>query len=136
MQNFLPKLREHLLPRIQTALLQEAESLPEPSSIRASSPDGDASNFVFLKNDCIYLHKLIRFHFTSYDIQRGTDIVNPGTSHCDVMLLADDTEGSVISLNPHHFLYARVLGAYHVNVIYTAPGMRDFEACRFNFLWV
>jgi hypothetical protein len=136
MQNFLPKLREHLLPQIQTALLQEAESLSEPSSIRASSPDGDASNFVLLKNDCIYLHKLIRFHFTSYDVRRGTDIVNPGTSRCDVMLLADDTEGSVISPNAHHFLYARVLGAYHVNVIYTGPGMRDFEARRFDFLWV
>ena len=131
MQNFLSKLREHLLPRIQTALLQEAESLSEPSSIRASSPDGDASNFVLLKNDCIYLHKLIRFHFTSYDVRRGTDIVNPGTSRCDVMLLADDTEGSVISPNAHHFLYARVLGAYHVNVIYTGPRMRDFEVLRF-----
>ena len=52
------------------------------------------------------------------------------------MLLADDAEGSIISLNLHHFLYARVLGAYHVNVIYTGPGMRDFEAHHFEFLWV
>ena len=136
MQNFLLKLREHLLPRIQTKLLQNTESLSEPSGIRASSPDGDASNFVFLKNDRIYHHKLIRFHFTTYDLQRGTDIVNPGTSRRNVMLLADNAERSVISLNPHHFLYAQVLGAYHVNVIYTGPGMRDFEACRFDFLWV
>jgi hypothetical protein len=134
MQNFLPKLRKHLLPRIQTALLQEAESLSETGPLH--SPNSDASNFVFLKNDCIYHHKLIRFHFTTYDVQRGTDIVNPGTSCCNVMLLADNTEGSVTSLNPHHFLYARVLGAYHVNVIYTGPGMRDFEARRFDFLWV
>jgi len=84
----------------------------------------------------MYHHKLIRFHFTTYDIQCGTDIVNPGTSRCNVMLLADDAEGSVISSNLHHFLYARVLGAYHVNVIYTGPGMRDFEARRFDFLWV
>ena len=139
MQNFLPKLKEHLLPRIQTALLQEAESLSEPSSFRTGSdtepfhsPDGNACNFVFLKNDCIYHHKLIRFHFTTYDVRRGTDIVNSGTSRCNVMLLADDAEGS----NPHHFLYARVLGGYHVNAIYTGPGMRDFEARRFDFLWV
>ena len=84
----------------------------------------------------MYHHKLIRFHFTTYDIWHGTDIVNPGTSHCNVMLLADDAEGSVISSNLHHFLYARVLSAYHVNVIYTGPGMHDFEACRFDFLWV
>jgi hypothetical protein len=67
-----------------------------------------------------------------------TDIVNPGTSRQNVMLLADDAEGSdsVNSSNPHHFLYARVLGIYHVNAIYTGPGMHDFEARRFDFLWV
>jgi hypothetical protein len=124
-------------------LLQEAESLSEPSSIRTGSdtgpyhsPEGNACDFVFLKNDRIYHHRIIRFHFTTYDVQRGTDIVNPGTSHCNIMLLADDAEGSIISSNPHHFLYARVLGAYHVNVIYTGPGMHDFEARRFDFLWV
>jgi len=140
MQNFLPKLREHLLPRIQMALLQEAESLSDLSSVRTESdtgpyhsPDGNACNFVLLKNDCIYHHKLIRFNFTTHDIQRGTDIVNAGTSRCNVMLLADDV-GS--SSNLHRFLHARVLGAYHVNVIYTGPGMHDFEARRFDFLWV
>jgi hypothetical protein len=61
-------------------------------------------------------------------------IINPGTSHCNVMLLADDAKGSPISSN--HFLYARVLGGYHVDVIYTGPGMHNFEAHHFNFLWV
>ena len=143
MQNFLPKLREHLLPRIQAVLFQEATSLSELSSVGTGSdtgpfhsPDGSAPNSVFFKNDCIYHHKLVRFHFTTYDVQRGTDIVNSGTSHCNVMLLADDAEGSVISSNPHHFLYARVIGGYHANVIYTGPGMCDFEARRFDFLWV
>ncbi|KAF8219311.1 hypothetical protein L208DRAFT_1341607 [Tricholoma matsutake] len=87
---------------------------------------------MFLKNNCIYHHKLIQFYFTNYNIQHGTDIVNPGTSHCNVMLLSDDVE----SLNLHHFLYAWVLGRYHINVIYTGPGMHDFEACCFDFLWV
>src|ERR1700723_2320888 len=97
MQNFLPKLREHLLPRIQMALLQEAESLLDLSSIRTESDtgpyhslDGNACNFVLLKNDCIYIHKLIRFNFTTHGIRRGTDIVNTGTSRCNIMLLADD----------------------------------------------
>ena len=44
------------------------------------------------------------------------------------MLLADDAKS--------HFLYAQVLGRYYVNVIYTGPGMCDFEACHFDFLWV
>ena len=139
-QNFLPKLKEHLLPRIQTALLQEATALSVPSSRLGSgtgplhSSDGNACNSVFLKNDCIYHYKLIQFHFTMYDVQHQNDIINPGTSCCNVMLLADDAEGSPISSN--HFLYARVLGGYHANVIYTGPGMHDFESCRFDFLWV
>jgi hypothetical protein len=61
------------------------------------------------------------------------DIINAGTSCCNVMLLANDADDSS---SPHHFLYARVLGAYHTNVIYTGPGMLDHEPCRFNFLWV
>ena len=43
---------------------------------------------------------------------------------------------AVICLNLHHFLYAWVLGAYHVNVIYTGPSMCDFKARHFDFLWV
>ena len=72
-------------------------------------------------------------HFTTYDVQHGNDIINPGTSHCNIMLLADDAKGSLIS---SHFLDAQVLGGYHVNVIYTGPGMHDFEAHCFDFLWV
>ena len=34
------------------------------------------------------------------------------------------------------FLYARVLGVYHANVIYTGPGMADFKPRRVEFLWV
>jgi len=91
---------------------------------------------VLLNKDLIYHHKLIRFHFTTYDVRRGTDIINPGTSRCNVMLLADQVDSATDSSNLHHFLYARVLGAYHANVVYTGPGMRDYEPRRFDFLWV
>ena len=93
----------------------------------------DQSGFVFLKNDRIYHHKLTRFHFTTYDVRRGTDIINPGNSRCNIMLLADNAEGSS---NSHPSLYACVLGTYHANVIYTGPGMHDYNARRLDFLWV
>ncbi|KAF8235556.1 hypothetical protein L208DRAFT_1256425, partial [Tricholoma matsutake] len=67
---------------------------------------------------------MVTLDSTTYDVQCGTDIVNPGTSCCNIMLLASHAE----SLNLHHFLYAGVLNGYHVNVIYTGPGMHDFEA--------
>lgn len=34
------------------------------------------------------------------------------------------------------FLYARVLGAYHANVVYNGPGSRDYHPRRVDFLWV
>ena len=47
------------------------------------------------------------------------------------MFLADGSDSS-----KHHFLYARVLGAYHANVMYSGPGMQGFETCSLCFLWV
>ena len=93
----------------------------------------DAHDHVFFKKDCMYYHKLLWFHFTTYNVQCGTDIVNLGTSHCNIMLLADHSDES---LDSHHFLYAHILGAYHANIIYTGPGMHDYNAHRFDFLWV
>jgi hypothetical protein len=124
-----------LLPRIQEILRQEPlaaeQSSLETTPSAAGDPLSDCSA-VFLKNDRIYRHKLTRFHFTTYDVRRGTDIINSGTQRCDIMLLADNADDSI----RHHFLYARVLGAYHANVIYTGSGMRDYEARRLDFLWV
>ena len=90
-------------------------------------------DLLVLKNDCIYHHKCIWIHYTTYHVQRGTDIINAGTSRCNVMLLANDTDNSSSS---HHFMYACILGTYHTNVIYTGPGMQDHKPCRFDFLWV
>lgn len=49
------------------------------------------------------------------------------------MLLADNSDAPA---DQHNFLYARVLGVYHANVIYTGSGMRDYDARRVDFLWV
>lgn len=121
-------------------LRQEAESHPFiRSSSNGGGPDhfdSNARDLVFLKKDQIYHHKLIRFHFTTYDVRRGTDIINSGTSRCNIMLLADQADDAINSSSFHHFLYARVIGAYHANVIYTGPGMHDYESRRFDFLWV
>ena len=140
-QNFLPMLHAHLLPRIQNALREEVEVLPAHLRVQAAfnlesfDPNSNMSSFLILKEDRLYTHKVIRFNFTSYDVRRGTDVVNTGTSRCNIMLLADDVD-SMISSSTHHFLYARVIGAYHANVIYIGPGMRDYRPRRFDFLWV
>jgi hypothetical protein len=48
------------------------------------------------------------------------------------MLLADHLAGT-----DHPFLYARVVGIYHVNVIFApGSGVIDYTPHRLHFLWV
>jgi hypothetical protein len=84
----------------------------------------------------MYAHKLDRFYYTTYDVRCSEDVINPRTSHCDVMLLGPQAEGMSKETPPHRFLYARVLGIYHVNVVYTGPCMVSYELMKFDFLWV
>ena len=49
------------------------------------------------------------------------------------MVLADDAGPGA---SDDSFWYARILGIYHVNVIYTGPGMTDYAPRRLDFLWV
>lgn len=135
LQEFLSKLRAHLLPRIQTVLQVEAATLPE--YLRTEIPVRDPTkrddcDLIFFKHDKLYLHKLARFNYTTYDVQRGQDNIHPGHSRSNVMVLANvDSDAT-----SHHFWYAQVLGIYHANVIYTGSGMLDYCPRRMDFLWV
>jgi hypothetical protein len=80
----------------------------------------------------MYQHHLLRINFTTYDVRRSQDVINPGTLRRDIMLLAHNQDAEV----DHPFWYARVLGIYHVNVIYTGSDMQDYTPLRFDFLWV
>ena len=78
----------------------------------------------------MYQHCLLRIHYTTYDLWRESDSINPRTDHRDVMVLSNsDGKG-------HPFSYARVLGIFHANIIYTGPGSKDFLSRRIEFLWV
>jgi len=131
----MPKLKKHLLPRIKEMLHQEISAKDaDPNSLhvdlstvqRFNSMDSDS---IFIKGDCMYCHNLGRFNYMTYDVRRSQDVINLGTSHHNIMVLANDD-------NSHPFLYACVLGIYHVNVIYTGGGSVDYTACRVEFLWV
>lgn len=60
----------------------------------------------------IYRHHTLRINYTSYDILRQQDVINPSTSRCFVLLSADTEQQE----STHPFLYAKVLGVYHANV--------------------
>ncbi|KAF8151198.1 hypothetical protein BJ912DRAFT_869512 [Pholiota molesta] len=133
-KDFVKNLKEHLLDRICSKLQISKENFG--SGINAME---EAQNSVLIKDNRLYNHKLARFYYTTYDVRRSEDIINPRTSHCNIMLLSDLETGNnpdSDALNAHPFLYARVIGIYHVNIIYTGPGMTGYEAMRFDFLHV
>jgi hypothetical protein len=139
MQNFVPNLNLHLAPRIQERLQQLKQSSNSDFKLNLLERHIQQKGLdsILIKDNRLFLHKVVRFYYTTYDIRRSEDIVNPRTSHCDIMLLATPENDGVGALPPSHpFTYARVLGIYHVNVIYTGPGMVDYEAMRFDFLFV
>ena len=86
-------------------------------------------NQVIFKGDHIYWHHLFCINYTTYDVHHAQDTINPCTDHCDIMLLAPLE-------SPHPFLYAHVLGIFHVNIIYTGLGSRDYFPRCLEILWV
>lgn len=73
----------------------------------------------------------MRINYTTYDMRRDQDTVNPRT-HADVMLLAHEDDAA------HPYWYARVLGIFHVDVRYTGPGASpsDQEFRPVTFTWI
>ncbi|KAJ7777634.1 hypothetical protein DFH07DRAFT_976756 [Mycena maculata] len=116
--DFLPKLQEHLLGRL---------THPEWS--------GDGNEFtaaerfrLSLKNHRMYVHKILRVNYTTYDVRRGQDCLNPRT-HSDIMYLAPEEDAS------HPYSYAQVIGVFHVDIVNTAPGANPVPQLM-EFLWV
>ena len=55
-----------------------------------------------------------------YDLRREMDTVNPHTEHRNIMLLAQNDDEPI----SHPFCYARVLGIYRANDMFTGPESR------------
>ncbi|KAJ7166117.1 hypothetical protein C8R46DRAFT_1351546 [Mycena filopes] len=122
-QDFLPQLKAHLLSRLL--------GLPY---------DGDETDFtaqdlldVTIVQDRVYTHKVMRINYTTYDVQRDQDSINPRTNS-DIMLLSreeDDGEST-----PHPYWYARVFGIFHANVRHVGEKSKSTKPTRMEFLWV
>jgi len=128
-QDFLPKLKEHLLSRVISTIRTE-NGISEEAVHDRSEP------MIFFKSDRMYRHNIMRLNYTTYDTRRCQDVINPSTSHHNIMVLNGEDDDHQNSSSRHPFCYAQVLGIYHVNVIYTGPGMVDYRANRMEFLWV
>jgi hypothetical protein len=65
----------------------------------------------------LYRHHILRINYTTYDVQRSQDSINPCT-HPDIMVLSCDNE---MDEDAHPYWYGRVIGVYHIEVRHTGP---------------
>ncbi|KAK0439080.1 uncharacterized protein EV420DRAFT_1735640 [Desarmillaria tabescens] len=116
--DFIPKLKDHILHR-----LFEHEDNPTVTM--------NHHNSLFLVNNRIYRHKILQINYTTYDVRRDQDSINPRT-RSDVMVLANDTKHS------HPYWYARVIGVFHTYAQYNDLDSDDIVPAPFHvdFLWV
>ncbi|KAF6744863.1 hypothetical protein DFP72DRAFT_1078070 [Ephemerocybe angulata] len=154
MRDFLPKLKRHLFPRLIAELLHEARnnlddyssSIPALESLSSSFSDNDL-NHLYLHSDRIYRHSILRIRYTTYDCRRDCDIIKPSSAKHDFMSIrggdALDSESAASDLpigsnsdEGHHYVYGRVLGVFHTNLIYGGQGKLDLKKRRFDFLWI
>ena len=131
----MPRIRSHL----GLDVLNGVNDFPLGTSGLDTSPDSATWQAVLFKHDRMYKHNVMRINYTGYDVRRGEDVIHAGTNgQCNVMVLAPESAeiGPSYHENQHPFWYARVLGIYHVNVVYIGEGNADYLPCRLEFLWV
>ncbi|KAI0743239.1 hypothetical protein BC629DRAFT_1275165, partial [Irpex lacteus] len=116
LQDFMPRLQDHILARLS--------GIDYHDELSFSDEERHSLSFV---NNRIYRHKVIRVNYTTYDLRRGQDSLNPRTQ-ADIMLLGHEDDP-----NAHPFWYARILGIFHVYVIQRGDMM---QRKRIDFLWV
>ena len=121
LQDFIPKLKDHLLSRIQGDEWR-GDGLQFQDEVRRDL------HFV---NNRMYNHKTIRFNYTTYDMRRDQDSVSPDT-HADVMVISHKDDET----NRHPYWYARVLRIFHVFVQYRDIDGTMTRPVRMDVLWV
>ncbi|KAG9102751.1 hypothetical protein FRC06_001254 [Ceratobasidium sp. 370] len=116
---FSPQLKWHLLLRI----LGSREHL--------SYNEGELAQ-LYIHQDRIYSHHILHINFTSYDVLRQQDILNPSTPTRFIMRLLEPNEHSS---SDHPFIYAKILGIYHAKVAYQGSSPRRIDFLHIHWLY-
>src|SRR5215472_18709524 len=120
-QNFLPRLKDHILAR-----LLEIPYNRDEQEFR----DSEQNNVTFVNNR-IYKHKVIQVNYTTYDAWRAQDSLNPRT-HAEFMCISHEDDNT----NAHPYWYGRIIGIFHALVCHVGPQSKSTEIQRIDFLWV
>ncbi len=98
--------------------------------VRCNPFTNDDRNTIRIRNNTIYQHCTARINYTTYDMRRDYDTVNPRT-HPFVMVPSPEK-----GLNSHPFWYAAVLGIFHAEVQHIGQQSSDIRPKIIKFLWI
>ncbi|KII90776.1 hypothetical protein PLICRDRAFT_697259 [Plicaturopsis crispa FD-325 SS-3] len=91
-KDFLPRLKSHLLARLQGHVSVGDEPQFQPEELSQ----------IHFQSDCIHRHATATFNYTTYDLRRDQDTINPSRDRRNVIVLSNedrDDEGQP----PHPF---------------------------------
>ena len=83
-----------------------------------------------IQNETIFQVHTARINYTTYDMRRAYDTINPRTHPFVIAASPDDEPGC------HPFWYAAVMGIYHANVQHIGVDSRDYRVQKMEFFWV
>ncbi|KAG8989787.1 hypothetical protein FRB90_002072 [Tulasnella sp. 427] len=116
LQDFLANLKNHIIGRLRN----------RPFDGEETDFGRDERDRLVIKDNIIHQHAYLRINYTTYDVRRDQDIINPRVpSRSFVMVPA--------AAGDHPYWYARVLGIYDIQV---SPSSQNPAPVRLNFLWV
>ena len=114
-KNFHSKLHDHLLGRM----------LHLTWSVDPSEYSVEEHGKIYIVNDRLYCHKVMRINYTTYDVHLGQDVINP-SNHADIMTLSQHDD---------EHLFGQVIGIFHIDVIHNVEGAAQHPVSK-EVLWV
>ena len=72
-------------------------------------------------------------NYTTYDLRRAQDTLNPRT-HADFMTLSHEDDEELETKFPYWF--GRIVGIFHAAVVYIGPGSHSVDPQHMEFLFV
>lgn len=124
-QNFIPKLKNHLL----SQLLGYEYSGDETEF---TSKERNTATFV---NNQIYSHKVLQVNYMTYNMQGKQDSLNLRT-HADIMALSQKQKVHEDRMPEHPYWYTQIIGIFLAQVLHTGPNSHTSEPQHMEFLWV
>ncbi|KIK75878.1 hypothetical protein PAXRUDRAFT_18604 [Paxillus rubicundulus Ve08.2h10] len=119
-EDFLPGLQAHILGRVRGLAYDGDEHIFSEEDRRCIS----------INDNKIYWHSMLRVNYTTYDVRREQDTINPLT-HADIMVLSHEDERT------HPYWYARIVHIFHVMVRSRENSYLPFSSpTRMNVLFV